>query len=158
MTNKISSKRTARQNVGDWAELLVCKQISCPRCKRTEKTLCQLRANFKCADIICDFCGHLLQVKSRQVTDVGALPSEIPGAAWEPQRERMKAGYFCSLVIVLRSRTKNSWAIYSFPAEHQVATDFVPRKPLGKHARRAGWQGFVMKLPKDRVSLIKRHG
>ena len=32
------------------------KSCSCPRCKRSD-TLVRLPPNFKCADIICDFCG-----------------------------------------------------------------------------------------------------
>ena len=46
---------TEKQKLGDWGENLIRKKFNCPGCKR-EKTLRKLPPNFKCADIICDFC------------------------------------------------------------------------------------------------------
>ena len=50
----------------------------------------RLPANFKYADIICDFCGFLAQVKTASVSDPLSPPSSLPGASWEPQRKRMR--------------------------------------------------------------------
>jgi len=49
------------------------------------KTLKQLPNNFKCADLICDFCGHTSQVKTFRSDEEG-LPNSILGAAWQPQK------------------------------------------------------------------------
>jgi type II restriction enzyme len=67
--------RTHKQ-LGDWGEQMVVKSCACPQCKRT-KTLKRLPTNFKCADLICDFCGYLAQVKSRKTKDVEQLPDRI---------------------------------------------------------------------------------
>src|SRR5271165_6342847 len=56
-----------------WGEC-VTRECRCPRCKRS-RTLVRLPANFKCADVICDFCGYLAQVKAVTVR-IGGQPPE----------------------------------------------------------------------------------
>lgn len=77
---------TDNQKLGDFGEEFVAKHVACPSCKSLEKTLKLLPTNFKCADLICDFCGYLAQVKSVTVNDVDVLPKQILGAAWKPQK------------------------------------------------------------------------
>ena len=134
---------TKKQVLGRWGETLVAKKYACPRCKRFF-TLRRLPTNFKCADIICDFCGYLAQVKTVSVADASVLPRSILGAAWKPQRERMKAGIYFPLFIVLRSRSKS--AVYYLATEFQLPKMFKKRKPLSRSAKRAGWQGFTYNL------------
>ena len=55
---------TDNQKLGTSGEDFVRKMIKCPKCKRDEKTLRALTVNFWCADLICDFCGYLTQVKT----------------------------------------------------------------------------------------------
>ena len=104
--------------------------------------------NFKCADIVCDFCGFLAQVKSTTVNR-GSLnhPPKILGAAWGPQKERMDAGIYFSLYVVAVTRgDPKSYAIYFLPSELQTPNMFIPRKPLSAAAKRAGWQGYMIDL------------
>jgi hypothetical protein len=83
---------TARQDVGEAGEKLVVKTCPCPRCKRGGK-LKRLPANFECADLICNFCGYLGQVKAKAgVKDVSVVPDTVLGAAWKPQKDRMADG------------------------------------------------------------------
>src|SRR3954454_19856941 len=51
-----ASMATARQQLGEFGEQRVVKDCSCLRCKRPGSLL-RLPPNFKCADVICDFCG-----------------------------------------------------------------------------------------------------
>lgn len=106
----------------------------------------RLPANFKCADVICDFCGYLAQVKTSTQENVDQLPPTILGAAWGPQEERMKAGIFFPLFVVLVSRNRRKRAIYFLPSDLQAKSMFVPRKPLSHTAKRAGWTGYVIHL------------
>jgi type II restriction enzyme len=129
--------------LGRWGETLVAKKFACPRCKRFF-TLRRLPPNFKCADIICDFCGYLAQVKTATVQDVLKVPASILGAAWGPQRQRMKAGIYFPLFLVLRNGRKS--AVYYLPTEFQNPKLFKKRAPLSSSARRAGWQGFSYDL------------
>lgn len=133
---------TDKQKLGDFGENLVVKNCSCPKCKRT-KALKKLPPNFKCADLICDFCGYLAQVKTTKVSNVDTLPKTILGAAWGPQKERMDAAIYFPLYLILSAKTGNGVAIYYLPSDLQSPELFKPRNPLSQNARRAGWQGFI---------------
>lgn len=134
---------TAKQDLGAWGEQLVAKNCSCPKCKKSG-TLKRLPTNFKCADLICDFCGFLAQVKALNVKALTPLPKQILGAAWGPQKDRMDAAIYFSLYLVLKAATGQ--AIYYLPTDLQNPNLFVPRKPLSANAKRAGWQGFMYDL------------
>lgn len=134
---------TSKQLLGTWGEKLVAKTCDCPKCKRP-KTLKLLPPNFKCADLICDFCGFLGQVKAMNVAVVSLLPKQVLGAAWGPQKERMDSGIYFPLFLVLRAPSAN--AIYYLPTDFQSPALFAARKPLSESARRAGWQGFMYAL------------
>ena len=144
---------TAKQELGAWGEQLVAKSCSCPKCKK-QGTFKRLPANFKCADLICDFCGFLAQVKSVSVKDVETLPKQVLGAAWGPQKERMDAAIFSPLFLVLRSPIGK--AIYYLSTDFQNPELFVPRKPLSQQARRAGWQGFSYDLSSIKAGALIR--
>lgn len=136
---------TARQNLGIFGETVVAKSCTCPRCKRC-KTLVRLPPNFKCADLICDFCGYLAQVKASTAKDVGVLPKFVLGAAWGPQADRMASGIYFPLFLVLVTPDASSHAVYYLSADLQPPELFQARKPLSAEAKRAGWQGFLYNL------------
>lgn len=145
---------TKHQQLGEFGELAVIKNCHCPKCKR-QKTLKRLPVNFKCADVICDFCGYLAQVKSYNTTDINKLPTDILGAAWGPQSERMDAGIYFPLFVVA-FKNKKEFCIYYLSSDLQIPELFVPRKPLSSSARRAGWQGYLIKLQSiTEKSLVK---
>lgn len=146
---------TDKQKLGKFGETVVAKYCVCPRCKQ-QKTLRTLPPNFKCADVICDFCGYLAQVKATTVLDITRLPSNILGAAWGPQTTRMNAGIYFPLFIVLVCGKE--FSIFYLSADLQKTSMFKPRKPLSLTARRAGWQGFMYDLrevPSGAVIRIK---
>lgn len=146
---------TAKQKLGEFGEKIVSKHWICPRCKK-DTSLKILPANFKCADVICDFCGYLGQVKTKSVRDIEKVPSTILGAAWGPQSERMAAGIYFPLFIVLVAKKASS--IFYLSADLQAPEMFVARKPLSESARQAGWQGFyydMNALPKGAVIRIR---
>lgn len=142
---------TDKQKLGDFGENLVAKTCPCPKCKRT-RTLKKLPPNFKCADLICDFCGYLAQVKTTRANDIDRLPVRVLGAAWGPQRERMDAAIYFPLYLVLSEKNGSGAAIYYLPSDLQSPDLFQPRKPLSENARRAGWQGFIYD-----ISAIQSH-
>ncbi len=131
--------RTNKQLLGDFGENLIIKKFNCPKCKRI-KSLKKLPQNFKCADIICDFCGYLAQVKTKTVSDIEKFPSKVLGAAWGPQKERMDVGIYFPLFVVLKNGRNHS--VFYLSSDLQTEEMFIKRKPLSKNAKRAGWQGF----------------
>jgi hypothetical protein len=145
---------TARQALGSFGEKRVVKDCGCPRCKRPH-TLVQLPANFKCADVICDFCGYLAQVKATTARDITAIPARILGAAWEPQRSRMEAGIYFPLFLILATPEKTAYSIFYLSADLQRPDMFTPRKPLSASARRAGWTGFLYVLEHVRDAFVR---
>ena len=143
---------TSKQLTGLFGENQVVKRCACPRCKRF-RTLKKLPTNFKCADVICDFCGFLAQVKT--VTGDGAsLPNTVIGAAWKPQKERMDAAIYFPLFLVLTEKRLNC-TIHYLPADLQSPDLFKPRQPLSSQAKRAGWQGFNYDLEAVKGNLAR---
>ena len=140
---------TDKQKLGVFGEDLVVKNLICQKCKK-KKTLKKLPMNFKCADLICDFCGFLAQVKSSNVKNINNLPNSILGAAWKPQQERMDAGIYFPLYLVLING--KNYSVFYLAADLQSKDIFIPRKPLSASAKRAGWQGFMYN-----ISKIKNH-
>lgn len=136
---------TMKQELGAFGERIVAKACPCPRCKKLG-TLVRLPTNFKCADLVCDFCGFLGQVKASTVKDPSRLPSQILGAAWGPQKARMDAAIYFPLYLVLATSDLKEYAIYYLSADLQTEELFVPRTPLSITARRAGWQGFYYNI------------
>ena len=146
---------TNKHETGKRGEQIVVCTRSCPKCKRA-KTLKLLPPNFKCADVICDFCGYMAQIKTANVTDVASVPSKILGAAWGPQKERMDAGIYFPLYLVLISKKQPQiFAIYYLAADLQTPEMFLARKPLSPSARRAGWQGFYYDMTAVAGSFVR---
>lgn len=144
--------KTEKQILGSKGEDLVAKKCDCPKCKR-KKTLRLLPPNFKCADVICDFCGYLAQIKTSSVPDVSKPPKKLLSAAWKPQEERMNAGiYFPLFLVLIAGRDR---AIYYLSADLQKPEIFIKRKPLSSEARRAGWQGFLYDLEAVKDALVR---
>lgn len=145
---------TDKQVLGENGEILVIDNCSCPKCKKT-KTLKRLPQNFKCADIICDFCGYLAQVKSKNTLNIDKLPLKFTGAAWGVQEERLDSCIYMPLFIVLY-KSKKEFGIYYLSADLQNRELFVPRNPLKESAKRSDWQGFVYDLSKLKGNPIVR--
>jgi type II restriction enzyme len=143
---------TNKQKLGKYGEVAVSKIASCPKCEKT-KTLKKLPTNFKCADIICDFCGFLAQVKTSNVKNVNILPNTILGAGWKVQKERMDNGIYFPLYLVLVN--KKEFSIFYLAVNLQKDEIFLPRKPLSAEAKRAGWQGFMYNISKIKNDFVR---
>jgi type II restriction enzyme len=146
---------TAKQQLGSLGEKLVVQNCACPRCKRAG-TLKTLPLNFKCADVICDFCGYLAQVKAKTSPDGVTPPGIIPGAAWAPQQARMQAGIYFPLFLVLVAPAIGRFSIHYLSADLQGPDLFIEREPLRAGAQKEGWTGFRYNLAsvRDRLVLI----
>jgi hypothetical protein len=140
--------------LGAFGEKAVAKNCDCPRCKRIQ-TLRALPPNFRCADVICDFCGYVAQVKAVTSNDIERLPKTVLGAAWGPQNARMQAGIFIPLFIVLTNDDLSRYSIYYLPGDLQLPKMFKSRTPLKDTAKRAGWQGFMYDLDLVKQRIVR---
>ena len=145
--------QTKLQALGAFGERCVTQDCACPRCKRSQ-TLIRLPTNFKCADVICDFCGYLAQVKTSRVKGIDSVPTSVLGAAWGPQKQRMDASIYFPLFLVLVADSRE-YSIFFLSADLQTREMFQPRSPLSSTARRAGWQGFVYNLEPVRNRFVR---
>lgn len=143
---------TNRQVLGRFGEICVVRECACPKCKRS-RTLKRLPKNFKCADVICDFCGYLGQVKAITVNNIEEIPTAVLGAAWGPQKERMAAAIYFPLFLVLVSGRRHS--IFYLFSDLQTVEMFRSRTPLSERAQRAGWQGFIYDLGSVRKNFVR---
>ncbi|MGO1118371.1 DpnI domain-containing protein [Rhodovibrionaceae bacterium A322] len=143
-----------KQKLGNFGQKSVVNSCPCPKCKRN-KTLKTLPNNFKCANIICDFCGYLAEVKTSKTTNIEQLPKSILGAAWKTQKERMDAGiYFPLFIVLIDKHNLRKHKIYYLPADLQTPELFEPRKPLSSIAQRKQWQGFRYNLEIVKESIV----
>jgi len=104
--------------------------------------------------VIRDFCGYLAQVKASTSTDGRTPPKRLLGAAWGPQRQRMEAGIYFPLFLVLVTPKQDRFSIHYLSADLQSEEPFEVRKPLSVNAKRAGWQGFNYDLEAAGPKLI----
>ena len=98
------------------------------------------------ADVICDFCGYLAQVKTASTSLIDSIPKTVLGAAWGPQKQRMDAAIYFPLYLVLVAPDKKKYSISYLSVDLQQPDMFHARSPLSPTARRSGWQGFVYNL------------
>lgn len=143
---------TSKQKLGTYGENLIVKHINCNNCQK-KNTLKKLPINFKCADIICDFCGFLAQVKTSNVKDINILPDLILGAGWKVQKERMNENIYFPLYLILVNQKR--YSIFYLSVKNQFEKIFVPRKPLSATARRAGWQGFMYDIREIKDCFVR---
>jgi hypothetical protein len=131
---------TRKQKLGEFGEQQVVKRCACPGCNE-RRTFRRLPRNFKCADVVCDFCGLVAQVKASDQSRL-LLPRVVPGAAWKPQTARLDAEIRIPLYVVVRAPDGSS-AIFYVAKHDQPKALFRPRsKPTSPDARRPNWLGF----------------
>ena len=87
------------------------------------------------------------------MSNIEAVPKTVLGAAWGPQKERMKAAIYFPLFLVLVAGRRHS--IFYLSADLQEAAMFRARKPLSEYARRAHWQGFIYDLSAVQDNFVR---
>jgi len=124
----------SKKEIGDSAEKLVCRRLSCPRCKGGK--LRRLPPNFPCADVICSFCGYVAQVKAHKVTDPeDETITKLIGGSWRAQKKRIEAGIYMPVYVVLHFRDRMHKILY-LSVDHQLRKMFRPRRK----PRRGAWR------------------
>jgi hypothetical protein len=150
------SMPTPQQIRGAFGEEQVVRNCSCPH-RKPSRRLVRLPPNFRCADVVSDFHGFQGQVKTSESERLDQPPNSVPGATWEPQRERMTSGIYISLFLVLVTPGMASYAIYYFSGDLQRPEMFKPRKiPLSDNAQRHGRTGFDYDLKPVHAFFVRR--
>lgn len=128
----VSAAQAARVALETWASF----NLYCLNCERDE--LDQLPDNTPVADFECAVCESRYQLKGKN----GRLGKKLPGAAYRPTLEAIRAGTMPEYVLVeFDTRFATVVFVDAFPGRLLTEDRVEPRKPLSASARRAGWQG-----------------
>ena len=132
--------RTSHQALGDYGEAVVAR-LPCPKCKH-DRTLRRLPVNFRWADIICDFCGYLAQSQGDGASRRRHSATIAHGSCRGPQNERMTAGIYFPLFIVVANADRSAHAVYYLPADLQQPEMFQQRRPSQANGAPSGMGGL----------------
>lgn len=128
----VSAAQATRVALETWASF----NLYCLNCQRNE--LEQLPDNTPVADFECQTCKSRYQLKGKN----GRLGRRIPGAAYRPTIEAIRAGKMPEYVLVeFDTRFATVVFVDAFPGRLITEDRIEARKPLSAAARRAGWQG-----------------
>jgi hypothetical protein len=128
----VSAAQATRVALETWASF----NLYCLNCERDE--LEQLPDNTPVADFECTICDSRYQLKGKN----GRRGKKIPGAAYQPTLDAIRAGNMPEYVLVeFDTRFATVVFVDAFPGRLITEDRVEPRKPLSATARRAGWQG-----------------
>lgn len=129
--------------MGELCERYVAQHVSCPRCE-TNGVLRRLPTNTPCVDAVCETCGQCYQIKGVRSAQ---CPSSVLGGEYTTSVKGHRAQRIDFLVVVYN----HTWNLRVF---HMTDYFICPRTPLSPNARRAGWQGCVIRFKGSRTLLI----
>jgi type II restriction enzyme len=132
-----SASQRARVVTEAWGET----NLYCPNCPSPQ--LSRLPHNTKGSDYRCRNCGFLFQLKGRH----SCFGKQIPDGAYSVMIEAIRRDETPNFYFMQYSagdwRVKNLLLVPGFAFSESA---IVKRKPLGPHARRAGWIGCNIAL------------
>jgi hypothetical protein len=127
----VNAAQATRVALETWASF----NLYCLNCARDE--LDQLPDNTPVADFECLTCKSRYQLKGKN----GRLGRRIPGAAYRPTIDAIRAGRMPEYVLVeFDTRFATVVFVDAFPGRLITEDRVEARKPLTATARRAGWQ------------------
>lgn len=123
------------QKIRVMSENWVGKNIFCPICGNPH--ICNLNNNIPVADLQCDNCGEIYELKSKQ----GKVGNKINDGAYSTMIERINSSSNPDLFVMSYSSDYQVTDLLLVPKFFFVESIIEKRKPLSPTARRAGWVG-----------------
>ena len=123
------------QKVRVMSETWVSKNIFCPICGNPH--ISNLDNNMPVADLQCDNCGEIYELKSKQ----GKIGNKINDGAYATMLERINSSSNPDLFVMSYSKYYQVTDLILIPKFFFVQSIIEKRKPLSPTARRAGWVG-----------------
>ena len=151
-TSLASIYKSKSQQVRVMSESWITSNMFCPCCGYPH--ISGLVNNLPVADMICDNCGAVFELKSKE----GKLGKKIPDGAYETMIERITSLTNPELFVMQYSRDLAVTHLTMIPSFFFVPEYIEKRKPLAATARRAGWIGcniLYSNFPKQgRIKII----
>jgi len=127
-----SPSQAARVETESWA----AENMFCPNCQNPR--LSAFSANRPVADLFGKVCGDEFELKSQQKS----FGKTVADGAYETKIERLKANNAPHLLLLHYDKVERKvHNLRIVPRFFFTAEVIQRRKPLGPHARRAGWVG-----------------
>ena len=134
-TSLAEAYKSNSQKIRVMSENWVGRNIFCPICGNPH--ICNLNNNMPVADLQCDNCGEIYELKSKQ----GKIGSKINDGAYSTMIERINSSSNPDLFIMSYSSDYQVTDLLLVPKFFFVESIIEKRKPLSSSARRAGWVG-----------------
>ncbi len=134
-TSLAENYKSNSQKIRVMSESWVGKNIFCPICGSSH--ICNLNNNMPVADLKCDNCGEIYELKSKQ----GKVGSKINDGAYSTMLERINSSNNPNLFIMNYSDNYQVTDLLLIPKFFFVESIIEKRKPLSPTAKRAGWVG-----------------
>jgi type II restriction enzyme len=110
--------------------------------------------NTAAKDFICLGCQQGFELKSKR----GLFGNKVSDGAYESMLASIRSETCPSLLLLSYSPAFQVQQLVAIPSRFLVAEIVVPRKPLGTHCRRAGWQGCNLNIgllpPEGRITCV----
>lgn len=151
--------KTRSKIVGEAVEEWAVENLECPFCHKTkccscnESTLKKLPASHKSADLVCVNCKTKIQIKAKKgsfFTKDGRL-KKIIGAEYTTTVNSLQNSKIHYYLIAYDRHMKINEVFHIKPKSIKPNV-VIPRKPLQKPAKRAGWQGCYIKFEEESLN------
>lgn len=150
-TPNLTHYKSASQRARVFSETWVVSHFRCPRCI---DSLQQTPNNTAAKDFVCLRCGQGFELKSKR----GAFGNMVADGAYESMLATVRSATRPNLLLLRYSSDFQVRQLIAVPGRFLVEEIVVPRKPLGPHCRRAGWQGCNLNIgllpPEGRIVCI----
>lgn len=141
------------QKIRIMSESWVGKNMFCPCCGNLH--ICELKNNEPVADMKCDNCGEIFELKSKE----GKIGKKINDGAYSTMIGRITSITNPELFVMQYSSNYAVTDLTLVPKFFFVPQIIEKRKPLAPTARRAGWTGcniLYSEIPQQgKISIIK---
>jgi len=141
------------QKIRVMSEIWLLNNIFCPCCGNEH--LSELKNNLPVADMRCNVCGEIFELKSKRKT----FGAKILDGAYHTMIERITSNINPQLFVMQYSATLCVTDLTLIPKFFFTPNIIEKRKPLSTNARRAGWVGcniLYEKIPdQGKLSIIR---
>tara|TARA_R100001082_G_C4334788_1_gene147319 strand:- start:377 stop:874 length:498 start_codon:yes stop_codon:yes gene_type:complete len=141
---------------GEACEFWISDHYGCPVC--CDGKLTKLTANEKSIDHQCASCGELFQVKAHKRSfekrdgSIGFVGAEYNTTISSLEKEKK----WNLILVEYNKELGRIKGVATILKENITKDNIIPRNPLSKNARRAGWQGCNFKFNKSVVNFISK--
>jgi type II restriction enzyme len=152
MRQDLSHYKSASQRARVASENWVAQNFFCPHCLAP---LHKTANNTKAKDFVCHACAQGFELKSKR----GAFHNRVVDGAYHAMLAAVEASKAPNLLLLSFSDDFRVKDLVAVPNRFLVKEIIIPRKPLGAHCRRAGWQGCSLDIgllpPEGRIPCVK---